>query len=106
MKLDFEKYVEDVVLGHDLIRIDDYIGTNLLYQFTFNGIYYHAHNFNSLLKQIAWVFCDNDSNEYNFSFEEFKKEYSEQEYDLIKRFIMFLMISKENIEKNRVTIQL
>lgn len=94
MRINLFDYISDTMIGSSLFMIDDYIGYNLVYEYKFNGEYYHTHDFISLLKYIISdienVVIYEDAEDFDFSIEEFKDQYSEQEIILIERLVAAL----------------
>lgn len=94
MRINLFDYISDTMIGSSLFMIDDYIGCNLVYEYKFNGEYYHTHDFISLLRYIVSdiesAVIHEDAEDFEFSIEEFKDQYSEQEIILIERLVTAL----------------
>lgn len=65
--------------------IEEIINTGFLYEFYFNGEYYHDHSFKRLLTLI--LYCLEEDPKGSFDFTEFEHEYSEQQFNVIFNFI-------------------
>lgn len=85
MKIDLRDYIEYVYINDYCTRLDEYIGTNLIYEYKCNGEWYHAHDFVSLLKYIVEDIFEEDDAVFDFS--DCKDEYSEQELVIIDKLI-------------------
>ena len=93
MKIDLQDYIEYVYINDYCTRLDEYIGTNLIYEYKCNGEWYHAHDFVSLLKYILGDIFEYDDAVFDFS--ECKDEYSEQELVIIDKLITQAKKDKE-----------
>ena len=85
MKIDLQDYIEYVYIGDYLTRLDEYIGTNLLYEYKCNDEWTHSHDFVTLLKYILWDVFERDDAQFDFSAS--KEQYSEQELMIIDKLI-------------------
>ena len=94
MNIDIQDYIEYVYIGDYLTRLDEYIGTNLIYEYKCNDELVHAHDFVSLLKYILWDVFENEDAQFDFS--NSREQYSEQELIVID---MLITQEKKDIEK-------
>ena len=97
-KINYFRYIAESVVGESGIGIRDYISYNLMYEWKFNGEYYHNYTFSGVLEDIIWEF-ENDLDEYNFDFSEFRDQYSKQE-------MTFLNLLIEQLKKDRKELNL
>jgi hypothetical protein len=93
MKIDIQDYIEYVYINDYCTRLDEYIGTNLIYEYKCNGEWNHTHDFVSLLKYILGDIFEYDDAVFDFS--ECRDEYSEQELIIIDKLITQAKKDKE-----------
>lgn len=97
-KIDYFDYIDQCVLGLTTSECyDDYIDQCLIYEFTCNGEYYHAHDFRSLISNIIWAVSSSEDANLVFSFEESYEQYSKQELQIANKFIDKLVEDKKKL---------
>lgn len=98
MNIDIQDYIEYVYIGDYLTRLDEYIGTNLVYEYKCNDEWVHAHDFVSLLKYILWDVFENEDAQFDFS--NSREQYSEQELIVIDKLIQQAKSDKHKLDSN------
>ena len=98
MNIDIQDYIEYVYIGDYLTRLDEYIGTNLIYEYKCNDEWVHAHDFVSLLKYILWDVFGNEDAQFDFS--NSREQYSEQELIVIDKLIQQAKSDKQKLDSN------
>ena len=98
MNIDIQDYIEYVYIGDYLTRLDEYIGTNLVYEYKCNDEWVHAHDFVSLLKYILWDVFENEDAQFDFS--NSREQYSEQELIVIDKLIQQAKSDKQKLDSN------
>lgn len=98
MNINIQDYIECVYIGDYLTRLDEYIGTNLLYEYKCNGEWTHTHDFVTLLRYILWDVFEEDDAQFDFS--DSKEQYSEQELIVINKFIEQAKRDKKKLNDN------
>ena len=98
MNIDIQDYIEYVYIGDYLTRLDEYIGTNLIYEYKCNDEWVHAHDFVSLLKYILWDVFENEDAQFDFS--NSREQYSEQELIVIDKLIQQAKSDKQKLDSN------
>ena len=98
MNINIQDYIECVYIGDYLTRLDEYIGTNLLYEYKCNGEWTHTHDFVTLLKYILWDVFENEDAQFDFSSS--REQYSEQELIVIDKLIQQAKSDKQRLDSN------
>lgn len=96
----FRYILESVIQNHG---IESYIPFNLSYEYKLNDEYRFAFSFDELIEDIVWIFED-DLEEYNFDFSEFRDQYSKQEMNLIN--LLIEQLKKDRKELNSLYTKL
>ena len=98
MNIDIQDYIEYVYIGDYLTRLDEYIGTNLIYEYKCNDEWVHTHDFVSLLKYILCDIFENEDAQFDFSSS--REQYSEQELIVIDKLIQQAKSDKQKLDSN------
>lgn len=97
-QVDYFEYIDSGVIGRTSCScIDDYIDQCLLYEWEYDGEWYHAHDFRDVISYIIMSVGDADSSKLEFNFAPYAEQYSRQEMQIIEKLLDKLLQDKEEL---------